>query len=147
MYEPTDEKEIDVEEVVEELKNLYRAYIATDNPTKAALFRDAAMLIEELSGPKWNYVGHRPPDKNWPYLVYVHAPDDIQNDPVMFVDGDPNEKIDWGFISMAHFNKGQGGIWEMEYDRTAYGADLSKIDTKNEYYISHWMEMPRKPNV
>ena len=74
---------------------------------------------------KWIPVRERLPEEPMYYLVYVHAPDDVQNDPVyeMTEDGEP---IDWGFVSLAHFNKAQGGIWELEFDKTPYGSDLSK---------------------
>lgn len=93
---------------------------------------------------KWISVREQLPEEPMYYIVYVHAPDDIQNDPIyeMTEDGEP---IDWGFVSLAHFNKAQGGIWELEFDKTPYGSDLSKIDTKHDYYISHWMPKPDKP--
>ena len=93
---------------------------------------------------EWNSVRKKLPKKSYQYLVYVHAPDDVQNT-ILDIEDENGEPIDWGFIAMAYFNKAQGGIWQMEYDNTAYGSDLSKIDTAKEYYISHWMDKPEKP--
>ena len=83
------------------------------------------------------------PDKGGCYIVYVHAPNSMKEDPLYIPD--EGEDIDYGYITVAYFNKAQGGIWEMEFDKEAYGTDLTKIDTDNQYYISHWMSLPDKP--
>ncbi len=92
----------------------------------------------------WIRVVDAIPEEDKYYLVYVHAPGDMDKD--LFSQEDDNGKpVDWGYISLAYFNKRQGGFWEMEYTHEAYGTDLSKINLEECYYVSHWMPLPETP--
>lgn len=91
---------------------------------------------------KWISVKDRLPDKDYLYLVYVHPP---KNEDGLQILDDFEEPIEWGYVTLANYNLRQGGIWEMEFDHAAYGTNLNKINTNEEYYISHWMPIPEKP--
>ena len=72
------------------------------------------------------------PDETGLYLVYIHAPKLY------------NAR---GHVSVASFNKYQGGIWEevIGADNWCYGCYLDKINTNENFYISHWMKFPESP--
>lgn len=75
------------------------------------------------------------PDEEGYYLVYIHAPREYESE----------NGGEWGYVSIAFFNKDQGGIWESGGSSMNFGCYLDRIDTKYEYYISHWMKLPESP--
>lgn len=75
------------------------------------------------------------------YIVYIHQQD--HNDGHRIYDSVLDEHIT-GFVYTAYFNVSQGGIWQTD-GHEVYGSDLNKVDTNNDYYISHWMPMPDEP--
>jgi len=91
----------------------------------------------------WIPVKYGLPKEAGYYLVYIHQPDDPEAGR-MFLD-ENDQPIDFSFVYLAYFNVKQGGIWHSDCDEY-YNGDLNKVDKKNDYYISHWMSLPDKPN-
>lgn len=98
----------------------------------------AEKRIDELQVklPKWINVKDRLPEEPNAYIVYIQM-------------GTGAEVPDWlgngdlSYVTSMYFNKKQM-LWFDEYDEP-YNADLSLVDTVNDYHVTHWMPLPEAP--
>lgn len=90
----------------------------------------------EAQLPKWTSVEDHLPEESKEYIVYiqvgtgVEVPDYFGND-------------DLSYVTSMYFKKEQK-LWFDEYDEP-YNADLSLVDTVNDYHVTHWMPFSQKP--
>lgn len=94
--------------------------------------------IEELSAqiPKWVSVEDHLPEEAGEYIVYIQMGTGVEVPDFFGSD-------DLSYVTSMYFKERQK-IWLAEYDE-AYNADLSLVDTANDYHITHWMPLPQKP--
>ena len=90
----------------------------------------------EAQMTKWTSVKNQLPEESGEYIVYIQMGNGVEV-PDFFGSNDLS------YVTSMYFKKGQG-LWLDEYDE-AYNADLSLVDTANEYHITHWMPLPQKP--
>lgn len=94
--------------------------------------------INELEAqlPKWVSVEDKLPEESGEYTVYIQMGTGVEV-PDFFGSNDLS------YVTSVYFKKGQK-LWFDEYEES-YNADLSLVDTANEYHITHWMPLPQKP--
>jgi hypothetical protein len=117
-----------------------------DNPvnTLRLMWRAADALeadeqrIEKLEKqlPKWVSVEDKLPEESGEYIVYIQMGTGVEV-PDFFGSNDLS------YVTSMYFKERQK-LWLDEYDE-AYNADLSLVDTANDYHITHWMPLPQKP--
>lgn len=105
---------------------------------KLAVEMELKWHIAEGQIPKWVSAEERLPSEPCRCLVYVHAYNNVKNEPFFQELG-----CDGSYIDYLEFDDRQK-VWQNgQYD--AYNAVLSAVDKDNSYYISHWMMPPKKP--
>lgn len=99
---------------------------------------DAADAIEELISrvPKWISVNEKVPEESGEYTVYIQMGTGVEV-PDFFGSNDLS------YVTSMYFKK-QQKLWFDEYDES-YNADLSLVDTANDFHVTHWMPLPQKP--
>ena len=93
--------------------------------------------------PQWTSVRDGLPEVAGFYQVAFTIPM-VENELGNLFTDDDGEPWNLNYVTMAYFNKNQGGIWQI--DNSSYGTDLDKIDTSNYDYISHWAPMMELPD-
>ena len=87
---------------------------------------------------EWVNSRERLPQQGGLYLVCVHVPDKDTDALGLHI-----EYGDRSYVDCLAFDAEQD-IWQNKpWD--SYNAHLDHVDTDNSYYISHWMELPDKP--
>lgn len=94
--------------------------------------------IEELESkmPKWVSVEDKLPEESGEYTVYIQMGTGVEV-PDFFGSNDLS------YVTSVYFKKGQK-LWFDEYEES-YNADLSLVDTANDFHVTHWMPLPQKP--
>lgn len=94
--------------------------------------------IEELESqmPKWVSVEDKLPEESGEYTVYIQMGTGVEV-PDFFGSNDLS------YVTSVYFKKGQK-LWFDEYEES-YNADLSLVDTANDFHVTHWMPLPKKP--
>ena len=92
---------------------------------------------------EWISVRDALPDEGGYYQVAFTIPMSENEFKEIFTD-DNGEPWNLNYVTMAYFNKAQGGIWQI--DNNVYGTNLDKIDTSRYDYISHWAPMLDLPD-
>ena len=109
------------------------------------LLHDAANALEaadkriaelEAQIPKWVSVEDHLPEESGEYIVYIQMGTGVEVPDFFGSD-------DLSFVTSMYFKERQK-LWLDEYDE-AYNADLSLVDTANDYHITHWMKLPKPP--
>lgn len=105
---------------------------------KLAVEMELKWHIAEGQIPKWVSAEERLPSEPCRCLVYVHAYNNVKNEPFYELYG-----TDGSYIDYLEFDDLQR-VWQNgQYD--AYNAVLSSVDKDRSYYISHWMMPPKMP--
>ena len=87
---------------------------------------------------EWIKCSERLPEESGEYIVYIQTGTGVEV-PDFFGSNDLS------YVTSMYFKKGQK-IWLDEYDES-YNADLSLVDTVNDYHVTHWMPLPDAPEV
>ena len=103
-----------------------------------AVYSNQKARIAELEAqiPKWISVEDRLPEESGEYIVYIQMGTGVEV-PDFFGSNDLS------YVTSMYFKERQK-LWLDEYDE-AYNADLSLVDTANDYHVTHWMPLPQKP--
>lgn len=111
-----------------------------DNLLRAAAdaLEVAEKRIVELEAqiPKWVSVEDHLPEESGEYTVYIQMGTGVEVPDFFGSD-------DLSYVTSMYFKERQK-LWLDEYDE-AYNADLSLVDTVNDYHVTHWMPLPQKP--
>lgn len=93
--------------------------------------------INELEAqiPKFVSAEDHLPEESGEYIVYIQMGTGAEVPDFM-------GSNDLSYVTSMYFKKGQK-LWLDEYDE-AYNADLSLVDTVNEFHVTHWMPLPQK---
>jgi len=76
------------------------------------------------------------PDKSGLFLVYIRVPD-----------GWDRDEYDTSFLETASYDE-RDGLWRVNDSADfTFNAYLEHVDTKEAYYVSHWMPMPEPPDL
>lgn len=102
--------------------------------TITAMATDIGKLQAQI--PKWVSAEDHLPEESGEYNVYIQMGTSVEV-PEFFGSNDLS------YVTSMYFKKEQK-LWLDEYDE-AYNADLSLIDTANDYHVTHWMPLPKKP--
>ena len=102
--------------------------------TITAMATDIGKLRAQM--PKWVSVEDHLPEESGEYIVYIQMGTGVEV-PDFFGSNDLS------YVTSMYFKERQK-LWLDEYDE-AYNADLSLVDTANDYHVTHWMPLPQKP--
>lgn len=102
--------------------------------TITAMATDIGKLRAQM--PKWVSVEDHLPEESGEYIVYIQMGTGVEV-PDFFGSNDLS------YVTSMYFKERQK-LWLDEYDE-AYNADLSLVDTANDYHVTHWMPLPKKP--
>ena len=107
------------------------------NETRSTVVKVMSRRISELEAqiPKWISVKNHLPEESGEYNVYIQMGTGVEVPDFFGSD-------DLSYVTSMYFKKEQK-LWLDEYDE-AYNADLSLVDTANDYHVSHWMPLPQK---
>ena len=130
-------------------------YIAKDCPRESTwmcgvdcgqiLMLDAADALEayekriaelEAQIPKWVSVEDHLPEQSGEYIVYIQMGTGVEVPDFL-------GSNDLSYVTSVYFKKRQK-LWFDEYEES-YNADLSLVDTANDFHVTHWMELPEPP--
>ena len=94
--------------------------------------------IEELEAqmPKWVSVEDKLPEESGEYTVYIQMGTGVEVPDFL-------GSNDLSYVTSVYFKKRQK-LWFDEYEES-YNADLSLVDTANDFHVTHWMELPEPP--
>ena len=96
----------------------------------------AAADALEAQIPKWVSVEDRLPEESGEYIVYIQMGTGVEMPDFFGSD-------DLSYVTSMYFKESQK-LWLDEYDEV-YNADLSLVDTANDFHVTHWMPLPQKP--
>lgn len=106
------------------------------------VMQDTIKICEEAADrykaqiPKWISVEDHLPEESGEYIVYIQMGTGVEVPDFFGSD-------DLSYVTSMYFKESQK-LWLDEYDE-AYNADLSLVDTANDYHVTHWMPLPQKP--
>lgn len=89
----------------------------------------------EAQMPKWVSVDDQLPEESGEYIVYIQMGTSVEV-PDFFGSNDLS------YVTSMYFKERQK-LW-LDEDDEAYNADLSLVDTANDYHVTHWMPLPQK---
>ena len=76
------------------------------------------------------------PEESGEYIVYIQMGTGVEMPDFFGSD-------DLSYVTSMYFKESQK-LWLDEYDEV-YNADLSLVDTANDFHVTHWMPLPQKP--
>lgn len=128
--EAADEKIADYTAAIDALDDSNDAYIKENERLKKR--------IEELEAqmPKWVSVEDKLPEESGEYTVYIQMGTGVEVPDFL-------GSNDLSYVTSVYFKKRQK-LWFDEYEES-YNADLSLVDTANDFHVTHWMELPEPP--
>ena len=102
--------------------------------TITAMATDIGKLRAQI--PKWISVENHLPEESGEYIVYIQMGTGVEV-PDFFGSNDLS------YVTSMYFKERQK-LW-LDEDDDAYNADLSLVDTVNDYHVTHWMPLPQNP--
>lgn len=86
---------------------------------------------------KWISAKEQLPEDSGEYIVFIKDP--------FFRKGDNSDiiSVDCSYVTSAHYNN-LSGLW-CESETSFYCANLSCVNTKETFHITHWMPLPEVP--
>ena len=91
--------------------------------------------IVESVPSAWIKCSERLPEESGEYIVYIQMGTGVEV-PDFFGSNDLS------YVTSMYFKERQK-LW-LDEDDEAYNADLSLVDTANDYHVTHWMPLPQK---
>lgn len=111
-------------------------YVWCDRAADALEAAEKRIAELEAQMPKWISVEDRLPEESNEYIVYIQMGTGVEV-PDWLGNGDLS------YVTSMYFKKEQM-LWFDEYDEP-YNADLSLVDTVNDYHVTHWMPLQEAP--